>query len=253
MKLIVTKNYEEMSEKASQIFMEAIKEKPDLVLGLATGSTPKGLYKNLIKKHKEGKIDFSQVTTFNLDEYVGLSEKDKTSYRYFMNKHLFNHVNVCSENINIPNGVAKDLEKHCKEYDDKLESAGGIDLQLLGVGQDGHIAFNEPGKHLLASTNISKLANSTIEVNSKFFKSVDNVPKTAISLGMAGIMRAKKIVLLANGKQKRHVMEKLLSENKISTEFPVSFLLLHPDVTVIVDEEAWNLDEVGNRHVRIRS
>lgn len=239
MKVIVAKDYQEMSDLACDIYIEEIKKNPEIILGLATGSTPKGLYKRLIEKYNEGEIDFSRVTTFNLDEYVGLSEEDESSYRYFMNEHLFNHINVRAERINIPNGKAKDLEKFCDDYDERIKAAGGIDLMLLGLGEDGHIAFNEPGDYLNTCTNIAELAKSTIEVNSRFFDSIDDVPKTAITMGMAGILKSRKIILMANGVKKHQAISVLLNEKKVTTRLPVSFLRIHPDVTVIVDEEAY--------------
>ncbi|NLV88240.1 MAG: glucosamine-6-phosphate deaminase [Tissierellia bacterium] len=240
MKIFIEKNYEEMSKKAAEIFIDAIKEKPNIILGLATGSTPIGLYKELIRAHKEEGLDFSKVTSFNLDEYVGLSPDHPSSYGYYMREELFDHINIPKENAHVPNGKAENLEEYCKEYDEMIEKAGGIDIQLLGVGENGHIAFNEPDESLSIGTNIVKLTDNTIEVNSRFFDSIEEVPKTAISMGIGGILKAKKIVLLANGKKKAPVIKKLLNTDRVTTKFPVSFLLLHPDVTVIVDEEAYN-------------
>lgn len=240
MKIFVEKDYEAMSKKAAEIFIEAIKEKPNIILGLATGSTPIGLYKELIRAHKEEGLDFSKVTTFNLDEYIGLSPDHPSSYEYFMREELFNHINIPRENIHIPDGLAENIEEYCKKYDEMIDKAGGIDIQLLGVGENGHIAFNEPDESLSLGTTIVELTENTIEVNSRFFQSVEEVPRTAISMGIGSILKAKKIVLLANGKRKAPVIKKLLSADRVSTKFPVSFLLLHPDVTVIVDEEAYN-------------
>lgn len=240
MKIFVEKDYEAMSKKAAEIFIEAIKEKPNIILGLATGSTPIGLYKELIRAHKEEGLDFSKVTTFNLDEYIGLSPEHPSSYEYFMREELFNHINIPRENIHIPDGLAENIEEYCKKYDEMIDKAGGIDIQLLGVGENGHIAFNEPDESLSLGTTIVELTENTIEVNSRFFQSVEEVPRTAISMGIGSILKAKKIVLLANGKRKAPVIKKLLSTDRVSTKFPVSFLLLHPDVTVIVDEEAYN-------------
>lgn len=240
MKILIEKDYESMSKAASKIFMEAIKAKPNIVLGLATGSTPKGMYKEIIKYHKEGILDFSKVTTFNLDEYVGLSHDHPSSYGYYMNNELFNHINIHRENIYIPDGKTENLDEHCKEYDEMILKSGGIDLLLLGIGEDGHIAFNEPAEFLSAGTSVAKLAGSTIEVNSRFFNSMDEVPKTAITMGMGNILKSKKIVLLANGVNKSSVIKKLLNEDRVSSRLPVSFLLLHPDVTVIVDQAVYN-------------
>lgn len=240
MKVIVKKDYDSMSKAASEIFIEAIKANPNIILGLATGSTPKGMYKELIKCHKEEGLDFSKVKTFNLDEYIGLSHDHPSSYGYYMNEQLFNHINIDKNNVFIPDGKAKDLEGHCKEYDKMILDSGKIDLLLLGIGEDGHIAFNEPADFLSVGTNVVELAESTIEVNSRFFKSIEDVPKTAITMGMGSILKSKKIVLLANGVNKSEVIRKLLKEDKITPKLPVSFLLLHPDVTVIVDELAYN-------------
>lgn len=238
-KIIIEKNYQAMSKAAAKIFIEAIKNKPDIVLGLATGSTPLGLYTEMINAYKTNELDFSKVTSFILDEYVGLSPENPSSYRHFIKEKLFNHINIPIENIFMPNGEAEDLDKYCKEYDEKIVSAGGIDLQLLGIGEDGHIAFNEPGDFFHVDTNIAKLAASTIEVNSRFFNSIEEVPTTAITVGMGPILKAKKVVLLASGKKKAAVIKQLINEKKVSTMLPVSFLLLHNDVTVIVDEDAY--------------
>lgn len=239
MKVIVVKDYESMSKKAADIFIEGIKNKPDIVLGLATGSTPIGMYKELIRAHKEEELDFSKVTTFNLDEYVGLSNDHPSSYGYFMDNELFNHINIQRENTHLPDGKAVDPQAYCKIYDELIEEAGGIDIQILGVGENGHIAFIEPDKSLSVGTSVVKLTDNTIEVNSRFFDSMEEVPKTAITMGMGSILKAKKIVFLANGKRKTPVIKRLLSEHRVDTMFPVSFLHLHPDVTIIVDEEAY--------------
>lgn len=239
MEVIIAKNYEEMSKIACKLYIEEIKKNPEIVLGLATGSTPKGLYSNLIEEYKIGKIDFSKVTTFNLDEYIGISEKDVSSYRYFMNEHLFNHININPDKINIPNGKAEDLEKFCEDYDERIEKAGGIDLMLLGLGEDGHIAFNEPGEYLNTCTNIANLSESTIQVNSRFFESIEEVPRTAITMGMGGILKSRKIILMASGIKKYDAINVLLNEKKVTTKLPVSFLRIHPNVTVIIDEDAY--------------
>ena len=240
MEVLVVKDYDSISKEAGQIFIEAIKNKPNIVLGLATGSTPIGMYKEMIKAHKDEGLDFSKVVTFNLDEYVGLSKDHSSSYRYFMDNELFNHINIDKNNTNVPDGKANNLEEFCKKYDEMIKEAGGIDIQVLGVGENGHIAFNEPEESLSAGTSIVKLTDNTIEVNSRFFDSMDEVPKQAITMGMGSILKSRKIVLLANGEKKAPVIKKLLNENRVSTMFPVSFLYLHPDVTVIVDEAAYN-------------
>lgn len=239
MKLIVEKNYEELSKRAAEILKKEIRINPQIVLGLATGSTPMGTYKELIKAHENEGLDFSQVETFNLDEYVGLDGDHPNSYRYFMNEELFKHININLENTHIPNGKAKNLESYCKEYDKDIKEAGGIDIQILGIGTNGHIAFNEPADELSVGTSIVNLTESTIKDNSRFFDSMEEVPKTAITMGIGSILKAKKIILLASGKSKAPIMKKLLEETVVSTKLPASFLLLHPDVTIIVDEEAY--------------
>ena len=239
MELIIEKDYDGLSKSAAKIVSEEIKSKLNTVLGLATGSTPVGLYKELIKLHKEDGLDFSKVTTFNLDEYVGIDKENPNSYHYFMKDNLFDHINIDPKNIFIPDGQAKDLEKYCKKYDELIEEKGGIDLQILGIGENGHIAFNEPDKKLNLNTSIVKLTESTIQANSRFFDSIDEVPKTAITMGIGSIMKAKKIILLANGKKKANVVKELLKADKITTELPASMLLLHPNFTIILDEEAY--------------
>lgn len=239
MKVLVEKNYEAISKAAGRIFIESIASKPDIVLGLATGSTPIGMYKEMIRAYEEG-LDFSKVKTFNLDEYVGLSQEHPSSYAYFMDNELFKYININKENTHVPDGKAENIEEYCKRYDEMINEAGGIDIQVLGIGENGHIAFNEPDEALSAGTSVVKLTENTIEVNSRFFDSMEEVPKTAITMGMGSILRARKIILLASGEKKAPVIKRLLNDNKVTTMFPVSFLLLHPDVTIIVDEEAYN-------------
>lgn len=239
MKVLVENNYDMVSKKAAEIVNEEIKNNPHIVLGLATGSTPIGMYKELIQKHKTEGTDYSNVKSFNLDEYVGLDGEHPQSYRYFMNDELFNHINIDPKNTMVPNGKAEDLAEFCKQYDKDIEEAGGIDLQILGIGQNGHIAFNEPASELHAFTSIVDLTESTINVNSRFFNSIDEVPKTAITMGIGSILKAKKIILLATGKNKRAVLKRLLEESVLTTDFPASMLLCHPDVTIIVDNDAY--------------
>ncbi len=231
MKKIVCKNYDEMSKEGAKIIAEQIAKKPDSVLGLATGSTPIGLYKCL----RDNNIDFSKVSTYNLDEYYPISKTNDQSYQYFMDDNLFNHVNVKS--MDIPNGEAKDAQAECRRYDEAIENAGGIDLQLLGLGPNGHIGFNEPDDQLSVGTHLVELTQSTIDANARFFASADEVPRHALTLGMGGIMKAKKILVVANGKNKAEVVKKMFS-GVIDTHVPATLLQLHNDVTVIVDEEA---------------
>lgn len=240
MKLIVVDNYEKMSKIAAYEFAKIIKEKPDAVLGLATGGSPVGMYKELIRMYENKELDFSKVTTVNLDEYIGLNPEHEQSYRNFMNKNLFNHINVNMERTFIPNGLAKDLEVECKEYDKKIMELGGIDIQLLGVGNNGHIAFNEPDDELYSETHIISLTKNTIKANARFFDNINDVPKRAITMGVGGIMKAKKIILIASGSSKAEAIKGLLS-GKVTTENPASMLQMHRDVIVIVDKEAAKL------------
>ena len=236
MKLINVDTYEKMSRQAANIISAQVILKHDSVLGLATGSTPLGTYKQLINWNRKGDIDFSQVVTVNLDEYVGLDSSNNQSYRYFMNKNFFEHININMDNTFVPNGCAADLEEECKRYDENISRLGGIDLQLLGIGHDGHIGFNEPDKYFVKNTHIVDLHESTVKANSRFFSSEDEVPKRAITMGMVSIMQAKKILLIASGKAKRDILEKALL-GPITPEIPASILQLHPDITVIYSED----------------
>lgn len=237
MKLVVVKDYEEMSKVAAEVMGKVINEKPDAVLGLATGGTPIGMYKELINMNKAGKVDFNKVTTVNLDEYIGLAGTHEQSYRYFMNKNLFDHINIDKEKTYVPNGLAENIEEEGKAYDKKIDELGGTDIQLLGVGNNGHVAFNEPDKVLIAGTHLTGLTESTIKANSRFFDSMEEVPKTAITMGLGQIMKSKKILLIASGYGKAEAMKELFS-GKITTECPVTMLNMHRDVTVIIDEAA---------------
>lgn len=238
MKIIIAKDYSDLSKKAAEIIDKEIKNKPDLILGLATGSTPMGTYEELINRYKGGKLDFSKVSTFNLDEYLGISHNHPNSYHSFMEENFFKHINIDKENINIPNGNPEKVEEYCKGYDDEIESKGGVDLQILGIGGNGHIAFNEPDNELNLGTHVADLTESTIKDNSRFFDSIEEVPKKAITMGLGSIMKSKKIILLASGENKANIIKELLKQDVVSTHNPASLLLLHPDVTVILDEEA---------------
>ncbi len=237
MRIIVAKDYEEMSKKAANIVAAHIILKPDSVLGLATGSTPVGMYQELINLYQKGDIDFSNVTTFNLDEYYGLDEKDPQSYHYFMMDKLLNHINVARENIHIPSSLAPDMQKECDDYEKKIKDAGGIDLQVLGIGRNGHIGFNEPNVKFEAKTHMVELQNDTIHANARFFNSVEEVPTKAISMGIQTIMQAKKILLIANGEGKADAIYKTL-QGDITPQVPASILQLHHNVVVILDEKA---------------
>lgn len=237
MKIVITKSKEEFDKRAADIISKQIEGKPNSVLGLATGSTPLGLYDQLVERNRRKEVDFSKVTTFNLDEYKGLSKDHPQSYYYFMHKNLFNKVNIKQENINLPNGEVPDSTKECADYEDKIKEAGGIDLQVLGIGHNGHIGFNEPGTPFDSVTNLIDLKESTIKANSRFFESANEVPRQALSMGIKTIMQAKNIILMISGKEKAEIAAKAL-KGPISTEVPASVLQLHPCVTVVLDEDA---------------
>ena len=235
MKFITVDTYEKLSWQAANIISAQVILKPDSVLGLATGSSPLGTYKQLIEWYEKGDIDFSKVVSENLDEYVGLDGASDQSYRYFMNKNFFEHINIDINNTFVPNGCAVDLAGEGKRYDEHIAELGGIDLQLLGIGLDGHIGFNEPDKYFVKSTHVVDLHESTIKANSRFFASEDEVPKKAITMGMVSIMQTKKILLIASGNEKRDILEKAFY-GLITPEIPASILQLHPDITAIYSE-----------------
>ena len=232
MKIIIAENYEKMSRAAADLIAAQILVKPYCVLGLATGSTPIGSYENLVKRYENGELDFSAVTSVNLDEYCGLDETNDQSYRYFMNDHLFNHVNISKEKTFVPNGMAEDYEAEGKRYDALIDSLGGIDLQLLGIGHNGHIGFNEPADHFPVGTHPVALNEKTIQANARFFATIDDVPKSAITMGIRAIMQAKKVLLIAGGADKAEILKKALL-GPVTPEVPASILQLHGDLTVI--------------------
>ncbi len=233
MKFIKVENYDELSVQAAKIIAEQVKSKPDSILGLATGSSPIGTYKNLIELYKKGELDFSKIKSVNLDEYVGLTPDNDQSYRYFMNTNLFNHINIAETHV--PSGIAEDMDAECKAYDKLIEDLGGIDLQLLGIGLDGHIGFNEPDDVFEKGTHTVSLDPSTIEANSRFFRSIDDVPTKAITMGMLPIMQAKTVLLIANGQNKKEIVEKAFS-GPITPQVPASILQLHSNLIVIYSE-----------------
>lgn len=237
MRIITVDNYEEMSKKAANMFASQIILKPNSVLGLATGDTPLGMYKELIRMYNEKEVDFIEAKSFNLDEYYGIPESNTQSYHYYMNKNLFQHINMNKENINIPNGNIENIQQECLNYEKKIKEAGGIDIQVLGIGVNGHIGFNEPAINFEAETHLVNLDEKTIESNSRFFNSIEEVPVKAISMGIKTIMHSRKIILLASGKSKAEAIA-LTVKGKISPEVPASILQLHKDVTLIVDKEA---------------
>lgn len=237
MRILVCKNYEEMSKKAAQMILSQITLKPNSVLGLATGSTPIGMYKNLVDMYNHGIIDFSEVTTFNLDEYYQLPRTNDQSYYYFMHDNLFNHINVRPQNVNIPNGMTSDVEAECEKYDTDIKSAGGIDIQVLGIGHNAHIGFNEPTISFETGTHLVDLKESTIEANARFFESADAVPKKAVTMGTGSIFKAKKIMLLASGEGKADAIYNTVY-GKVTPEVPASILQFHSDIVLILDEAA---------------
>ena len=238
MNVIIVKDYDELSEKAANEIVKVLSCKKDAVLGLATGSSPIGMYEKLVEKYENGEIDFSEIKTVNLDEYVGLDSEHEQSYRYFMNFNLFDKVNIDKKNTNVPNGMAADVKEEVKEYEGKIDSLGGIDIQVLGIGGNGHVGFNEPEDELNLFTSVVKLKDETIKDNSRFFDSIDDVPKYALSMGIASIFKAKKILLIASGEKKAKVIGDLVNNKVVTTKNPASLLGLHDDVIVIVDEEA---------------
>lgn len=236
MKIEIIDSYKKISRRVASIVARQIIYKNRSILGFATGSSPIGTYSTLIKMYEYGIIDFSEITTFNLDEYYGISEDHFQSYHYFMNTNLFDHVNVNKENVNIPNGIGNP-KTICEEYNKKIDSCGGIDLQILGIGRNGHIGFNEPGVEFDSITHLVELKKETIEANSRFFDSIEDVPKKAITMGIKTILNCQKIILIATGIEKAEAVFKTV-RGKISTDTPSSILQLHPDITLFLDEEA---------------
>lgn len=240
MNTIICKNYDEMSLCAAKLLAKEIINKPNLTLGLATGSTPLGLYKNLINMNKNNIIDFSNVKTFNLDEYFGLDKNNNQSYYYFMKNNLFDYINIDINNTHIPNGNVKNVEDECKRYDNLIQENGGIDIQILGIGANSHIAFNEPSNTFKMGTYLVDLTESTIKANSRFFNSIEDVPTKAITMGVGSIFNAKKIILLASGKEKAQAIYDTVY-GEIDPKIPSSILKIHPNVTLIIDEESSKL------------
>lgn len=238
MKVIVVKDYQAMSDLGAEIIANTIKANPSCTLGLATGSSPIGSYQNLVKLYENKEISFKDVKTYNLDEYCGISRNHPQSYYYFMHDNLFNHVDIREENVHIPSVSNDNLDADCKQYNDMLHEAN-IDLQLLGIGGNGHIGFNEPGTPFNQETFIVELTEKTRQDNKRFFQSIDEVPTHAITMGIQNIMQAKKILMLISGISKADTVVKLLS-GEITPDFPASILHNHPDVTVIIDQDAYS-------------
>ena len=237
MKIYKAKDYKDMSRKAANIISAQVIMKPNCVLGLATGSTPIGTYDQLVEWYNKGDLDFSEVTTVNLDEYKGLPRTNDQSYYYFMHQHLFDRVNIDPERTNVPNGMEPDAEKECGRYEELIRSLGGVDLQLLGLGHNGHIGFNEPGEAFEKETHCVDLTESTIEANKRFFASADDVPKQAYTMGIKTIMQAKKILIVVNGENKADIVERAFF-GPVTPEVPASILQLHNEVTLVGDEAA---------------
>lgn len=239
MNVIIVQNYEEMSEKGANIIAEVVKTNPCATLGLATGSTPIGVYKRLIEKCACGEISFKNIHTVNLDEYVGLNGDNNQSYRYFMNNQLFNHVDIDKANTHVPCGVAEYMAKECERYTQIIRD-NPQDIQLLGLGSDGHIGFNEPGSPFEGHTHVVELEESTIRDNARLFDRIEDVPKSAITMGIADVMQAKSILLLANGANKAEAVKAMI-QGEITEDCPASILQRHSNVTVIIDKEAAKL------------
>ena len=237
MEVVIKDTFEEMSKLTAELIADVVRRKPRAVLGLATGSTPVGTYKELIRLHKEEGLDLSRVVTFNLDEYVGLAHDHPQSYHYFMNENLFKHVNVNPKNIHIPDGTAKDIPGFCRWYEEQMIRAGGLDVQLLGIGSNGHIAFNEPGSSLGSRTRVKTLDDKTRQDNARFFKNFNEVPKYAITMGIGTIMDSRQLLLLANGAGKAEAIAKTC-EGPITAMVPATIVQLHPKATIIVDKAA---------------
>jgi glucosamine-6-phosphate deaminase len=237
MDVVICRSYEELSKAAAAVVADLVNHKPNAVLGFATGSSPVGLYQELARLHHKEGLDFSKVTTFNLDEYVGLAGDHPQSYRRFMNEKLFNHINVPVQNTHVPSGTSTNHKAFCEWYEKQIRDAGGIDLQVLGIGSDGHVAFNEPGSSLGSRTRMVTLTEQTIDDNARFFKKKADVPRHAISMGVGTVLEARKLLMVVNGKSKAPALAAAI-EGPITSMITASALQLHPDVIVFVDEDA---------------
>jgi len=246
MRIYRAKDYYDMSRKAANIISAQVIMKPDCVLGLATGSTPVGTYAQLVEWYKKGDLDFSEVKTVNLDEYKGLDQSNDQSYFYFMAEHLFDKVNIDFQNVNIPNGMETDADKECARYEAKIKALGGVDLQLLGIGHNGHIGFNEPGAAFEKETHCVDLTESTIQANKRFFEKVEDVPTQAYTMGIKNIMQARKVLLIVSGEGKAEILDKVLY-GPVTPQVPASILQLHNDLTVVADEAAMSVIKANHR------
>jgi glucosamine-6-phosphate deaminase len=235
--VIEVKDYQEMSMVSGEFIIVKVKNQPSITLGLATGGTPKGTYQYLIKDHQENGTSYQKVTTFNLDEYIGIKSSHPNSYRYYMNNCFFNHININISQTNIPNGAANNQHDECLRYEQLIETHGGIDLQILGIGSNGHIGFNEPGTKFDTQTHIVNLTDSTRKANARYFNAFNEVPKQAITMGISTILKSREILLLVSGESKKEAMKQLLCDG-ISESFPASILQCHPHVTIIADAKS---------------
>ncbi|MFC3884910.1 glucosamine-6-phosphate deaminase [Bacillus songklensis] len=249
MNIIAVKNYEEMSKKAAEFIIDTVKTKPNAVLGMATGGTAVGTYKCLIQDFNQNKTSYKQAYTVNLDEYIGIDPEHEQSYHTYMDNHLFQHIDLPKNHQYIPNGNAKNLEAECKRYEEAIEALGGVDLQILGIGHNGHIGFNEPGTSFDSKTQVVELAESTRKANARFFEDLNEVPTQAITMGIATILKSKKILLLVSGKGKAEILQKLLTCD-ITESIPATALKKHPNVTIIADKEA--LSFLADTEMKVR-
>ena len=240
MRIYVTKDYNAMSRQVANILSAQVILKPECVLGLATGSTPVGAYRQMVEWYKKGDLDFSQVRTINLDEYVGLAPTHSQSYRYFMQSNLFDHVNIVPANTNVPNGLAENAAEECRRYNEVIHTLGPIDLQLLGMGHNGHIGFNEPSDTFELETHVVDLAETTIQANARFFACADEVPRQAMTMGIQTIMQAKKVLVAVSGKDKAEIVKKAFT-GPVTPQVPASILQMHPDVILVGDKAALSL------------
>lgn len=240
MRIYVTEDYNAMSRRVANILSAQVILKPACVLGLATGSTPVGAYKQLVEWYKKGDLDFSQVRSINLDEYVGLAPTHDQSYRYFMQSNLFDHVNIVPANTNVPNGLAENAAEECRRYNEVIHTLGPIDLQLLGMGHNGHIGFNEPSDAFELETHVVDLAETTIQANARFFACADEVPRQAMTMGIQTIMQAKKVLVAVSGKDKAEIVKKAFT-GPVTPQVPASILQMHPDVILVGDKAALSL------------
>jgi glucosamine-6-phosphate deaminase len=235
--VVIAPTYEEMSRRAAQMVADVLNAKPNAVLGMATGSTPLGVYQELVRMHRDEGLDFAQVTTFNLDEYVGLKPTDRQSFHYFMHENFFKHINISPGNIYIPSGTTSNYQAFCQWFERRIEECGGIDLQILGIGSDGHIAFNEPGSSLNSRTRLKTLAKQTIDDNARFFERPEDVPIYAITMGVGTILEARSLLLLANGEHKAQAVAQMV-EGPVTSMITASALQLHPSARAVLDEPA---------------